>query len=233
MTDIQGAAIPQHIGLILDGNRHWAREHGVSLAEGYNEGYRALRNIADACEDRGVKYLSAYVFSTENWKRERSEVRDLMKLLMWILRHEIKELHRRGIKLQVLGSRLRLGKAMVKAIHDAEELTADNGRCTLLLCLDYGGQQEIADALKRIVAEGVDPKDITPELITQHLYAPNVPPLDLIIRTSGEQRLSNFMTWESTYSELLFDPVYWPDFDTKHLDAAIAEYSRRQRRFGN
>jgi len=226
------AVLPQHIGFIIDGNRRWAREHGFNLIEGHRQGKTTLKQIAEACEERGIKYLSAYVFSTENWKRDPSEVRDLMKLLMWMLKHEMKELHRRGIRLRILGSRLRLGKAMVRAIHDAEQLTADNQRCTLLLCLDYGGQQEIADAIKQIVAEGVEPEAITPELINKYLYAPDVPPIDLIIRTSGEQRLSNFMMWQSIYSEFVFDPVYWPDFTPQHLDAALAEYARRQRRFG-
>jgi undecaprenyl diphosphate synthase len=140
-----------------------------------------------------VRYISAYVFSTENWKRDQQEVQDLMKLFLWVFKHEVKELDREGIRLRVVGHKLRLGHALARAIHEAEEKTKDNTRGTLLLCLDYGGQQEIVEATKRIVAEGVDPDDVTPELISKHLYAPDVPPVDLIIRTSGEQRLSNFM----------------------------------------
>ena len=224
--------VPKHLGLILDGNRRWAREHGLSVTEGHRQGYANLKNIVRAAQARGVQYVSAYVFSNENWKRERSEVHDLMKLLMWVLRHEVRQFHHDNIRLRVVGSKLMLGKAMVKAIHDAEELTKDNDRGTLLLCLDYGGQQEIVEATKRIAAAGVKPEAITPELLGQYLYAPDVPPLDLIIRTSGEQRLSNFMLWEAAYSELLFSKVHWPDFTERHLANAIARYASRQRRFG-
>lgn len=232
MSEVNRAVVPQHLGLILDGNRRWAREHGLPIAEGHRRGYLNLKTIARAAIDRGVSYISAYVFSAENWNREKDEVKNLMKLLLWILRHEIDELNREGIRVRVIGSRLKLGKALISAIHRAEEKTRDNERGTLLLCLDYGGQQEIVEAVKRIAAEGVDPKDITPELISEHLYAPDVPPVDLVIRTSGEQRISNFMLWESAYSELLFDKVYWPDFKEKNLVAALQTYGERHRRFG-
>jgi undecaprenyl diphosphate synthase len=181
----------------------------------------------------GVRYVSAYVFSTENWKRDRDEVRQLMKLFVWILKHEAKELNAEGVRLRVVGSKLKLGHALAKAIHDAEELTKGNDRGTLLLCLDYGGQQEIVDAVKRIAETGCDPEDITPELISKFLYAPDVPPLDLIIRTSGEQRLSNFMLWESSYSELAFSKKYWPDFDEKSLQSVLKNYAKTHRRFGS
>lgn len=232
MNDSQSFGVPQHLGLILDGNRRWAREHGLPVIEGHRRGYEGIKIITRAAMTRGVRYVSAYVFSTENWKRDKTEVKNLMKLLMWVLKHEIDEMDRENIRLRVIGSKLKLGKAMVKAIHEAEEKTKDNDRGTLLLCLDYGGQQEIVDAVKAIAAKGVKPEDITPELISEHLYAPDVPPVDLIIRASGEQRLSNFLTWESTYSELLFDKVKWPDFDEAHLQAAFREYGERKRRFG-
>jgi undecaprenyl diphosphate synthase len=233
MAETQAVAIPRHIGFIVDGNRRWAREHGKTTIEGHRQGYANLETIAREAHRQGVEYVSAYVFSAENWKRDRTEVRDLMKFLKWVLQHEVQKFHREGIRLRVVGSKLRIGKALLKAIHEAEQLTEDNSRGTLLLCLDYGGQQEIVDATKRIVADGVDPNDITPELITQYLYAPDVPPPDLIIRTSGEQRLSNFLLWESAYSELLFSEVYWPDFTEQHLAQAMSEYARRQRRFGS
>ena len=226
------AAVPQHIGLILDGNRRWAREHGLTIAEGHKQGYMNLKYIAKAGLKRGVRYLSAYVFSTENWKRDQTEVRDLMKLLSWVLKHEVREMHKEGIRVRVIGSKVKLGAALARAIIKAEELTKDNDRGTLLLCLDYGAHEEIVQAVKRIAASGVAPEDITPELITQNLYAPDVPPLDLIVRTSGEQRLSNFMLWEAAYSELAFVPQYWPDFSEADLDAVLDEYARRQRRFG-
>ncbi|HUS26813.1 MAG TPA: polyprenyl diphosphate synthase [Nevskiaceae bacterium] len=232
MTETSTVGAPRHLGLILDGNRRWAREHHMPVSEGHRQGYTNLKNIVNSAFKQGVNYVSAYMFSSENWNRERSEVKDLMKLCMWVLQHEVRELNREGVRLRVVGSKLRLGKAMVRAIHEAEELTKDNQRGTLLLCLDYGGQQEIVEAVKRIAAAGFRPDDITPELIGQFLYAPDVPPLDLVIRTSGEQRLSNFMLWESAYSELLFTKEYWPDFTEESLRAAIQEYTNRQRRFG-
>lgn len=224
--------MPEHIGLTLDGNRRWAREHGKSIFEGHRTGYFTLKKIAKSAIRHGVRYVSAYVFSTENWKRDRQEVRDIMKILAWVLRHEVKELDREGIRVRVIGSKLKLGTAMLRAIHHAEEQTKHNDRGTLLLCLDYGGQQEIVDAMKRIAETGYDPEEITPELISKFLYAPDVPPLDLIIRTSGEQRLSNFMLWEASYSELAFSKKYWPDFDEAALQSALAEYSKKHRRFG-
>lgn len=224
--------VPQHLGLILDGNRRWAREHHLTVIEGHRQGYQVLKKVVRSALKHGVRYVSAYVFSTENWKRDRDEVRQLMRLLAWILKHEVKEFDADGIRLRVIGSKLRLGHALAKAIHDAEELTKGNERGTLLLCLDYGGQQEIVDAVKRIAETGYDPEEITPELISKFLYAPDVPPLDLIIRTSGEQRLSNFMLWESNYSELAFSKKYWPDFDEKALAKVLDTYTKTHRRFG-
>jgi undecaprenyl diphosphate synthase len=231
-TSTLGAA-PRHLGLILDGNRRWAREHGFPILEGHRRGYYSLKKVVKSAIKEGVQYVSAYVFSTENWNRSSDEVAQLMKLTLWVLRHEVREFHRENIRLRVVGSKLKLGKALVKAIHEAEELTKDNDRGTLLLCLDYGGQQEIVEAAKRIAAAGYDPEEITPDLISKFLYAPDVPPIDLIIRTSGEQRLSNFMLWESAYSELLFSKVYWPDFTEVNLHEAIEQYAARHRRFGS
>lgn len=232
MSQAKKAAAPTHVGLILDGNRRWAKEHGLSVARGHKAGYYNLKTITRAAFKHGVRYISAYVFSGENWQRDRREVRDIMKLLMWVLQHEVKELDHEGIRIRVVGSKLKLGAGLLSAIHRAEEQTQNNTRGTLLLCLDYGGQQEIVEATKRIAAAGFAPEDITPELISEYLYAPDVPPLDLIIRTSGEQRLSNFMLWESAYSELLFSKTYWPDFSESELRKALAAYSRRARRFG-
>lgn len=225
-------SVPQHIGFIVDGNRRWARQNGKPVFEGHRQGMRNLKRICKSAVRHGTRYVSAYVFSTENWQRDRQEVRDLMKLFLWVCRHEVKELDREGIRLRVIGSKLKLGHALARAIHEAEEMTKDNTRGTLLLCLDYGGQQEIVEAMKHIVASGVDADDITPELIAQHLYAPDVPPPDLIIRTSGEQRLSNFMMWESAYSELSFAKAYWPDYSEADLERDLDDYSRRKRRFG-
>ncbi len=232
MSNNVNPTVPVHLGLILDGNRRWAREHGLSVAEGHRRGYLNFKTITQAAMKRGVKYLSAFIFSNENWQRDKGEVKDIMKILTWVLRHEIKELDKQGIRVRIIGSKVRFGAAMLRAILKAEELTKDNKRGTLLLCLDYGGQQEIVEAVKRIASSGIDPEDITPELITHHLYAPDVPPLDLIIRTSGEQRLSNFMLWESAYSELSFTKTNWPDFSENDLQVALDNYALRHRRFG-
>jgi undecaprenyl diphosphate synthase len=226
------AAVPQHIGIIMDGNRRWAREHGLTTAQGHKQGYLTLKVIAKAGLRRGIKYLTAYAFSSENWQRDKAEVEDILRLLIWALKHEVQELHKDGIRLRFIGSKVKFGAATVRAILRAEELTKDNTRATLLLCLDYGGQQEIVAAVKRIAEAGIAPEDITPELITGYLYAPDVPPLDLVVRTSGEQRLSNFMLWEAAYSELAFTKTAWPDFSEADLDAVLADYAQRHRRFG-
>lgn len=234
MADVQPtiSSVPRHVGFILDGNRRWAVEHGLPVVEGHRYGYETLKTVSDYAFKQGVEYVSAYVFSTENWSRSREEVAYLMKLLLWVLKHEIENLHKHGIRIRALGSKYRLGKALVKAIHEAEEKTKDNQQGTLLLCLNYGGQQEIVDAMKEIVASGVPASDITPELIEKHLYAPGIPPVDLIIRTSGEQRLSNFMLWEGAYSELMFTNTYWPDFTSEELQEMLVQYSKRHRRMG-
>lgn len=232
MSETNEVAVPQHLGLILDGNRRWAREHGLTVAQGHRRGYGNLKTVCKAALKYGVRYVSAYVFSTENWNRERREVRDLMRLLKWVLTHEVKEFNREGIRLRVVGSKAKLGAALLTAIHDAEKLTEHNTRGTLLLCLDYGGQQEIVEATKRIAEAGVAPEDITADMIAENLYASDVPPLDLIIRTSGEQRLSNFMLWEAAYSELAFVRANFPDFDEKALQRVLANYAKRKRRFG-
>lgn len=225
-------SIPTHLGLILDGNRRWAQENGLTVAQGHRKGYQNLKTVARAALKYGVRYVSAYVFSTENWQRDKQEVRDIMNILKWVLRHEVKEFNKDNIRLRVIGSKAKLGAALITAIHDAEKLTEHNTAGTILLCLDYGGQQEIVDAVKRIAALGIDPATITADLIAENLYAPDVPPVDLVIRTSGEQRLSNFMTWEAAYSELLFNEKNWPEFSEADFADAMTHYNNRQRRFG-
>lgn len=233
MTQNATLNLPTHVGLILDGNRRWARAHGLPPLEGHRKGYENLKTIARAAFDSGVKYVSAYIFSTENWNRSKQEVAYLMKLLRWVLQSEVEALHREGCRVLVMGTKQRLSKTILRAITAAEEKTAHNKRGTLVLCLDYGGQQEIADAAKQLVTAGYRSEEITPELVTRFLYQPEVPSLDLLIRTSGEQRISNFMLWRANYSELLFVPQHWPDFTPDDLQAALREYTRRQRRFGS
>jgi undecaprenyl diphosphate synthase len=224
-------AVPKHLGLILDGNRRWARENGLPQLEGHRKGYENLVTIGLTAMDRGVAYVSAYVFSTENWNRSKEEVSYLMKLLNWVATHEVKKLHAKNIRVRFLGSRQKLSKSILQAIDAAEEKTKSNSGGTLALCLNYGGKLELVDAFAAIVASGKQ-SDITEQLITDNLYAPDIPAIDLLIRTSGEQRLSNFMLWRAAYSELLFVEKHWPAFTEDDLTSAFINYANRQRRFG-
>ncbi len=224
--------IPRHIGYIIDGNRRWARKHGLPVYEGHMAGYNAIHDVALASFDAGVKYVSAYIFSTENWKRSEQEVSKLMSLVLKLLTSDIKILEENNIKLKVLGSRERVSPKILKAVDEAEARTANNTHGTLAVCFNYGGQLEIADACKKIVQEGIAPESITPELIEQHLYVPDIPPMDMLVRTSGEQRISNFMLWRAAYSELFFLEKLWPEMTKEDVTAILEEYSRRARRFG-
>lgn len=224
--------IPSHLGLILDGNRRWAEAHNLPSLEGHRKGYENLKTIVEAAMKRGITYISVYVFSTENWERSQEELDYLMKLLVWVSRHEINELHQEGICIRFVGSRERLSKKVLDAIESAEQKTKNNDKATIAFCFNYGGQQEITDAVKAIIKDGIPADKVTSDTIAQHLYAPDVPPIDLIIRTSGEQRLSNFMLWRAAYSELCFVDKLWPDFSEVDLDKALNDYAKRERRFG-
>jgi undecaprenyl diphosphate synthase len=224
--------VPKHIGYIVDGNRRWAKMHGLPTYEGHLAGYNTILDIVLATFDTGVEYVSAYTFSTENWKRSEDEVSRLMGLTLKMLTADIHILEENNIRLKMLGSREGLSKSILKAIDSAEARTAGNTRGTLAVCFNYGGKQEITDACKKIVQSGVSVEDITPELISENLYAPEVPPLDLLVRTSGEQRTSNFMLWRAAYSEFLFLDKMWPDMTKEDVTAILEEYSRRDRRIG-
>lgn len=224
--------VPQHIGYIVDGNRRWAKKHGLPSYEGHLAGYNAIIEVVLASIDAGVKYVSAYTFSTENWKRSESEISKIMSLVLRLLTSDIHILQENGIRLRVLGSKDRLSKGVLKAIDEAEAKTENNTRGTLAVCFNYGGQLEIADACKKIVQEGIAAEDITPEVIAQHLYVPEVPPVDILVRTSGEQRTSNFMLWRAAYSEFIFLEKLWPDMTKDDVTSILEEYSRRGRRFG-
>ena len=224
--------IPQHIGFIVDGNRRWAKQHGLPTYEGHLAGYNSLKEVLLETLRCGVKYASAYVFSTENWKRSQEEVGHLMGLLLKVLEADVPVFLEHNVRLRVIGSRDGLSETLVKAIDRAEEKTKDLTGGDLLLCLNYGGHLEIADAVKKIIQSGVSADEVTPELVAEHLYAPDVPPCDLIVRTSGEQRLSNFMLWRAAYSELLFLEKHWPDMHAADVEIILKEYSKRQRRFG-
>lgn len=226
------AVLPQHLGLILDGNRRWAKSQGLASYEGHKKGYENLKVIAKDAINRGVKYVSAYVFSTENWQRNADEVDYLMKLLLWVAKNEVKELDKENIRVRFLGERDRLSKDVLKSIDDAEKLTQNNTAGTLALCLNYGGQQEIIASVNKFLSSKPGSKSVTMKDIEQNLYAAEIPPVDLLIRTSGEQRISNFMLWRVAYSELLFVDKHWPAFGVDDLEDALNSYLHRQRRFG-
>lgn len=229
---VESTAIPNHVGLILDGNRRWAKERGLSANEGHRQGSEAFKEVIRAGFKSGVKVISAYVFSTENWKRTQEEVKFLMSLVLRFVDRDLDRLHEEGVRVVIIGSRFGLSKKVVAAIDKAEEKTRNNKKGVLALCLNYGGHQEIVDAVKSILEARIKQGDVTEETIAQHLYHPEIPPLDLIIRTSGEQRLSNFMLWRSDYAELYFTEKLWPDFTGDDLDTALQEYATRRRRLG-
>lgn len=226
------SSVPLHLGIIPDGNRRWAKAQGLPTLEGHRRGLEVARTIAEAAHDAGVRYFTIYAFSTENWARTEEEVGYLMNLFVRMLTHELKGLEERGVRLRLIGSRDRLPKKLIKALDEAEERTAGNQNGTIGLCLNYGGHAELADATRSLLASHTSPEAITPEDIEQHLYAPEIPPVDLIIRTSGEHRLSGFMLWRAQYAELAFVDKHWPDFTVADLDAILADYAQRQRRFG-
>ncbi len=224
--------IPRHIGFIVDGNRRWAKQHGLPTYEGHLAGYNALKDVLLAALEQGVQYASAYVFSTENWKRTEEEVGHLMGLLLKVLESDVPIFVEKNVRLRVIGSREGLSETLKNAITRAEEKTRGLTDGELLLCLNYGGHLEIADAVKKIVQSGVGADEVTPEMITENLYAPEVPPCDVIVRTSGEQRLSNFMLWRAAYSEFIFLEKNWPDMRKEDVLDILEEYKKRNRRFG-
>lgn len=226
------STLPKHVGIILDGNRRWARAHNLPTLEGHRHGAEVFKEIALAAFDRGIQYLSAFVFSNENWSRKEEEVGYLMKLVIKATEKYLSTFNKAGIKIVIIGRRENLRVDIIKAIERTEAKTRDNKKGTLVLCFNYGGEQEIVDAVKKLISTGKTVAEITEKSITNSLYAPDIPPLDLIIRTSGEQRLSGFMLYRASYAELIFNEKFWPDFTKDDLDAALNEYVHRQRRFG-
>ena len=218
-----------HIACIMDGNRRWAKQRGKGASDGHRAGYKALKELIRTAKDLNVDYLSVYAFSTENWNRSKEEVEGLMGLARWVMKSEIEEIHKEGIRVRWMGSEDNMPKDILKLLKNAEAKTADNQNGTLVLCFNYGGHQEIVEAVQAAQEAG---EEVSAESIESHLYAPDIPPVDLLIRTGGEQRLSNFMLWRAAYAELAFTESYWPDFDGEELRAIIDNYNQRQRRFG-
>jgi undecaprenyl diphosphate synthase len=226
------SAVPQHIGIIMDGNRRWAKDHDLATRQGHARGQEVLRDIAQAAFESGVKYLSVYAFSTENWRRTEEEVGYLMRLLVKGVDMYMQEFNDAGIRVVFLGRRDNLDAKILRSIEKAEQNTKSNEKGTLAICFNYGGHQEIVDVARQIVANDHTVDDIDEQMIEKYLYGPEIPPIDLIIRTSGEQRLSNFMLWRAAYSELYFVDKHWPDFTAEDLRQAVDEYIHRGRRFG-
>jgi undecaprenyl diphosphate synthase len=228
--------VPRHVAIIMDGNGRWAAARGLPRTEGHRRGVEALRATVRAAGEMGIQVLTIFSFSSENWSRPPAEVRDLMGLLRRFIRHDLAELHRNNVRVRVIGEREGLAADILRLLEEAEELTGSNDGLTVVVAFNYGARQEIARAARRLAADVMAGKlsleAITAEVLGRHLDASDLPDPDVIIRTSGEQRLSNFLLWQSAYSELVFVPTYWPDFDRATLEGAIAEYRRRERRFG-
>lgn len=224
--------IPRHVGYIVDGNRRWAKQRGLSTHKGHMRGYDVLFDVVLASFENGVEYVSAYIFSTENWKRSKQEVGYLMDLIIKILTSDLHKFNDNNIKLKVLGCVKGLSSSIQNAIKVAEESTSKNTRCTLALCINYGGQTEIVDACKNIIESGFSSKDVDIDLISKNLYHPDIPPVDLVVRTSGEYRISNFMLWRLAYSEFLFLDKMFPDMTKEDVADILDDYSKRKRRFG-
>lgn len=225
--------IPYHLGIIIDGNRRWAKKKGLPTLEGHRQGYNKLKKVGKWCKAKGVKILTIFAFSTENWNRSKEEVSYLMRLLVQAFsKKEVDELNKNGIQLRVIGQKERLAKDLQKMIREAEGRTENNKEGILNLAISYGGRPEIIEAIKKIIKKKIPPEKITEEIISQNLWTEGLSDPDLIIRTSGEQRTSGFLTWQSVYSELYFCKKYWPDFTEKDLDEALLDYKLRQRRFG-
>jgi undecaprenyl diphosphate synthase len=216
----------------MDGNGRWARRRGHPASFGHRAGVRAIKRVLEGCEALGVQVLSVYAFSTENWTRPRAEVRALMRLFHETMQREIDEMHRRGVRIVVSGRRDELSPRMRERLDEAIARTARNTNGVLNVCLNYGGRAEIVDAIRKLVADGTPADQVDENAIGARLYNPDLPDPDLIIRTAGEHRVSNFLLWQSAYSEMLVTETLWPDFDVPDLKAAIADYASRVRRFG-
>lgn len=235
-TTTTRSSIPEHVAIIMDGNGRWAKQRGLPRVMGHRRGVEAVRETVRAAGETGISYLTLFAFSSENWRRPEAEVNDLMGLLKAFIRRDMAELHRENVRVRVIGDRASLKGDIRSLLEEAEHMTRNNTKLTLVIAFNYGSRDEIARAassLARDVAEGrLDASAITPEMISARLDTAGIPDPDLIIRTSGEERLSNFLLWQAAYSEFLFVPDYWPDFDRQHFFSAIEQYATRDRRFG-
>jgi undecaprenyl diphosphate synthase len=225
-------AVPYHLGIIMDGNGRWAKTRGLPRVAGHQAGVDNMRRILEHCVQREVKVLSIYAFSTENWGRPPEEVSGLMRLLGLTIQRQLNDLNKNGVRILHSGRMEGINPELQKQILNALEVTRNNERITLNVAFNYGGRAEILDAVRHMIQDGVRPENLSEELLSSYLYTANLPDPDMIIRTGGEWRLSNFLIWQAAYAEYYTTPTYWPDFDESELDKALVEYSRRERRFG-
>jgi undecaprenyl diphosphate synthase len=226
------SALPRHIGIIMDGNGRWARQRGLRRSAGHRAGIQSIRRVMAAADEAGVHCLTLYAFSTENWSRPRQEVATLMRLFEQTLQAEVDELHQNGVRIRVIGRREQLSPRLQKLVEEAELRTADNQTGMLNVAINYGGRAEIVDGVRQLAASRADLSQLEEADLSGALYTAGLPDPDLIIRTAGEMRTSNFLIWQAAYAELYVTQTYWPDFDAADLQAALADYSSRDRRFG-
>ena len=222
----------QHIAIIMDGNRRWAKEKLLPSAMGHQKGVDSLRSTMRLFDEFGIKYLTVYAFSTENWNRKKEEVEFLMGLLAKTLLNELDDMHKENVKIRFLGDISQLNKNLIKIVNDAQEKTKNNTGVNLNIAFNYGARNEIVHAMQSIIKEGIAPEQISEETISKHLYTKDIPDPDLLIRTGGEKRISNYLLWQLAYSEIYVTDTYWPEFDRKELTKAIFEFEKRNRRFG-
>jgi undecaprenyl diphosphate synthase len=231
LQDIDLERVPRHVAIVMDGNGRWAAQRGLPRTSGHEQGEQALYDVVEGGLDVGLRYLTVYAFSTENWDRPSAEVKFLMNFNRLLIRKRRDELNERGVRIRFMGRRdRRLPRSVQKEMEAAEELTAGNTRMALIIALNYGGRAELVDAVRSLVED--PPGRVDGRSIAKRLYLPDVPDPDLLIRTSGEMRISNFLVWQAAYAELWFTPVLWPDFSREHLFEAIRDYQKRERRFG-
>lgn len=232
MADISSRPVPLHVAIIMDGNGRWATARGLPRIAGHREGANAVRRTVEAAIAQGVRYVTLFAFSSENWQRPPSEVADLTFLLKHYLRSELNELHAQGVCLRIIGERERFGPVLTQELATAEAKTAGNTRLTLVMALSYGGRADIVEAARRAIAAGIAPEALTEARFAALLATTGIPDPDLLIRTSGEERISNFLLWQTAYAELFFTDVLWPDFGAEDFARAVDEFATRERRFG-
>jgi len=230
--NIEPSRIPRHVAIIMDGNGRWAKKRGLPRLAGHRQGVENLRQIIKACVEFGIQYLTVYAFSTENWGRPEDELRGLKQIFNDAFSNELEELIKNGVRILHIGQRDEISPDLLQKIDRAVEISETNNKLILTVALNYGSRNEIMHAVRKIVASGIPPEDVSEQVISDSLFTAGTPDPDLVIRTSGEQRLSNFLLWQSAYSEWVFPEAYWPDYNREELIKSLEEYARRDRRFG-